>query len=117
MLTGRSTAPTGFRGDRKPRSTDFPSIASVVSDALPARNNLPPSVVLPERLVHWSGGVIPGAYAGAMGKRREPYFIEATSYGDPFWRGAYSEYTFHQLPPKKTTSSTPTVFQAPSLKL
>src|SRR5438477_7880981 len=62
MLTGRSVVPPGFRGDREPRSTDWPSIASIVGDALPPRrNNLPPAIVLPERLVHWSGGVIPGA--------------------------------------------------------
>lgn len=117
MLTGRSEAPPGFRGDRKPRPTDWPSIASVVGDALPGRNdNLPPAVVLPERLVHWSGGVIPGAYGGTMGRNRDPFFVEATSYGDPFWRGAYPEYTFHQLPKQDPTSPEPTVFQAPNLK-
>jgi len=52
-----------------------------------------------------------------MGSNRDPFFIEATSYGDPFWRGAYPEYTFHQLPKKNPTSDPPTVFQAPSLKL
>lgn len=118
MLTGRSTAPTGFRGDRVPRPTDWPSIASVVGDAVPLRNdNLPPAVVLPERLVHWSGGVIPGAYGGLMGRHRDPFFIEATNYGDPFWRGAYPEFTFHQLPKKEPTSKSPAVFQAPNLKL
>lgn len=118
MLTGRSDRNPGFKGDRMPRPTDHPSIASIVGDALPARNhNLPPAVVLPERLIHWSGGVIPGAYGGRMGRNRDPFFIEATNYGDPFWRGAYPEYTFFQLPKKKPKSSTPTVFQAPNLKL
>ena len=118
MLTGRSEKSPGFRGDRVPRSSDWPSIASVVGDALPPQNtNLPPSVVLPERLVHWSGGVIPGAYGGLMGHRRDPFFIEAARYGDPFWRGAYPEYTFYQLPQKKPTSDKPVHFQAPSLKL
>ena len=118
MLTGRSEAPAGFRGDRKPRPTDWPSIASVVGDAVPSRShNLPPAVVLPERLVHWSGGVIPGAYGGMMGRNRDPFFVEATAYGDPFWRGAYPEYTFHQLPKQDATTPTPTVFQAPNLKL
>lgn len=118
MLTGRSVAPPGFSGDRLPSSTDWPSIASIVGDVVPTRNNnLPPAVVLPERLVHWSGGAIPGAYGGQMGRRRDPFFVEATEYGDPFWRGAYPEYTFHQLPKKEPTSPTPTVFQAPSLKL
>ena len=95
MLTGRSVADPGFRGDRQPRPTDWPSIASIVGDAVPARShNLPPAIVLPERLVHWSGGVIPGAYGGQMGSRRDPFFIEASPYGNPFWRGAYPEFTF-----------------------
>ena len=116
MLTGRSIAPI-FKGDRKPRPTDWPSISSVVGDALPPRNNLPPAVMLPERLVHWSGGTIPGAYGGMMGGHRDPFIIEATHYGDPFWRGAYPEFTFHQQPKKNPTSNEPKLFQAPSLKL
>jgi len=116
MLTGHSQAPV-FKGDRKPRPTDWPSISSIVGDAVPPRNNLPPAVMLPERLVHWSGGVIPGAYGGQMGSHRDPFIIEATHYGDPFWRGAYPEYSFHQLPKKNPTSDSPTLFQAPSLKL
>lgn len=118
MLTGRSVPPPTFKGDRQPRDTDWPSIASIVGDAIPSRiNNLPPAIVLPERLIHWSGGTIPGAYGGLMGRRRDPFFIEATHYGDPFWRGAYPEYTFHQLPRTKATTPPPTVFQAPNLKL
>lgn len=118
MLTGRNMPDPTFKGDRKPRETDWPSIASIVGDVVPRRNNnLPPAIVLPERLIHWSGGTIPGAYGGLMGHRRDPFFIEATHYGDPFWRGAYPEYTFHQLPRTKATSSPPTVFQAPNLKL
>lgn len=118
MLTGRSETSPDFRGDRLPRPSDWPSIASVVGDAVaPQNNNLPPAVMLPERLVHWSGGVIPGAYGGQMGHQRDPFVIAATQYGDPFWRGAYPEYTFHQLPKKKPTSDPPKLFQAPSLKL
>ena len=118
MLTGRSTKPLGFRGDRMPRSTDWPSIAAVAGDALrsPA-NNLPPAVVLPEKLVHWSGGTLPGQFGGQMGSRRDPWFIEASPYGEPFWRGAYPEFTFPQLskdPPKQPDAR---VYQAPNLVL
>jgi hypothetical protein len=118
MLTWRSTADPGFRGDRQPRSTDWPSIASVVGDALPARNhNLPPGIVLPERLVHWSGGVIPGAYGGQMGAQRDPFFIEASPYGNPFWHGAYPEYTFPNEAKKPPASPDARVYQAPCLTL
>ena len=55
MLTGRSITSPGFVGDRKPRPSDWPSIASIVGDQVPRRsNNLPPAIVLPERLIHWS---------------------------------------------------------------
>ncbi len=117
MLTGRSGATPGFRGDRQPRGTDFPSIASTIGDALPARSNLPPSVVLPERLVHWSGGALPGAYGGLMGSHRDPFFVEASPYGNPFWRGAYPEYTFPNETKKAPTSPDDRIYQAPSLAL
>lgn len=43
MLTGRSVPSPGFRGDRMPRATDWPSLASLVGASLPSRtNNLPP---------------------------------------------------------------------------
>ena len=118
MLTGRSTNPQGFKGDRVPRSSDWPSIASVAGDAvrLPT-NNLPPAIVLPERLVHWSGGVIPGAYGGQMGAARDPYFIEASPYGNPMWRGAYPEFTFPNQSKKPPKDPDARVYQAPSLQL
>jgi hypothetical protein len=117
MLTGHSIAP-GFRGDRQPRPTDWPSLASIVGDALPPRsNNLPPAIVLPERLVHWSGGVIPGAYGGQMGSKRDPFFIEASPYGNPLWRGAYPEYTFPNEAKKPPRSPDDRVYQAPNLSL
>ncbi|MCC7421616.1 MAG: DUF1501 domain-containing protein [Planctomycetaceae bacterium] len=118
MLTGRGVDNPGFRGDRKANPTDWPSIASTVGDALPARNhNLPPAVVLPERLVHWSGGVIPGAYGGQMGTKRDPFFIEASPYGNPFWRGAYPEYTFANETKKPPAAADDRVFQAPNITL
>ncbi|MCH6572902.1 MAG: DUF1501 domain-containing protein, partial [Proteobacteria bacterium] len=66
MLTGRTPMPLLFNGS-KPQPTDWPSIAAIAGDATPPRNNLPPAVVLPERLVHRTGRVIPGQFAGMMG--------------------------------------------------
>lgn len=117
MLTGRSTKSIGFLGDRKPRPSDWPSIAATVGDALKPRNNLPPSIVLPERLVHWSGGVIPGAFGGLMGQQRDPFFIEASPYGDPMWRGAYPEYTFPNQTKKPPQQADSRQYQAPQLTL
>jgi hypothetical protein len=89
-----------------------------VGAALPPRsNNLPPAIALPEKLVHWSGGVLPGAYGGMMGSRRDPVFIEASPYGNPFWRGAYPEYTFANDAKNPPRSPDQRVFQAPNITL
>lgn len=118
MLTGRSTTPPGFRDERETRGNHWPAIASIVGDALPSRsNNLPPAIVLPERLVHWSGGVLPGAYGGLMGRRRDPLFIEASPYGNPMWRGAYPEYTFPNSRLHTPTTPDDRVFRAPNITL
>ncbi len=118
MLTGRSVDSPGFRGEREARATDWPAIAAIAGDALPPRrDNLPSAIVLPERLVHWSGGVIPGAYGGLMGRKRDPMFIEASPYGDPMWRGAYPEYTFPNIAKKPPARPDDRVFQAPNIAL
>ena len=60
------------------------------------RNNLPSAVVLPEKLVHNTGRVIPGQFAAQMGAVRDPWFIEASPF-DPMAYGAYPTYEFdHQ---------------------
>ncbi len=113
MLTGRSDIPPGF-DPSKPKPTDWPSLAAIAGAVTPARNNLPPAVVLPERLVHFSTRVIPGQFAGVMGRRRDPWFVEASQF-DPLAYGAYPEYEFdHQERPRRPVR---TRFQAPSLSL
>jgi hypothetical protein len=118
MLTGRSDLPTGFNFNSQPAPSDWPSIASLGGFNTPRRNdNLPPAVVLPEKLVHWSGRTLPGAYGGLMGRRRDPWFIEASPYGNPFWRGAYPEYTFANETKKAPANPDDRVYQAPNLSL
>ncbi|MBI1913915.1 MAG: DUF1501 domain-containing protein [Planctomycetes bacterium] len=113
MLTGRSPLPPGF-DPSAPRPTDWPAIAAVAGAATRPRNNLPPAAVLPDRLVHYSGRVIPGAFAGLMGPRHNPWFIEASPY-DPAAYGAYPEYEFdHQERPFNSRGKR---FQAPNLGL
>lgn len=114
MLTGRTELPAGFNGS-KPQPTDWPSIAAVAGYAAPRKpNNLPPAVVLPETLIHWSGRTIPGQFAGQMGARHEPWFIEASPY-HAIQRGAYPEYNFPNVAlPFRAEDR---VFQAPMLSL
>jgi hypothetical protein len=95
MLTGRSGSPVGFNSSR-PSAVDYPSLASIVGAVSPHRNNLPPAVVLPEKLIHNSGRVIPGQFAGMMGAHRDPWFIESSAF-EPLAYGAFPEYEFdHQ---------------------
>jgi hypothetical protein len=113
MLTGRSQLPPEFNGN-VPKSTDWPSIASIAGVATRPRNNLPPAAVLPERFVHFSGRVIPGQFAGLMGPARDPWFIETSAY-EPLAYGAYPEYEFdHQDRPHKPKRLR---FQSPDLSL
>jgi hypothetical protein len=113
MLTGRTDLPPGFDPGRG-KPTDHPSIAAVAGAVLRPRNNVPPAAVLPDKLVHYSGRVIPGQFAGIIGSRREPWFIEASPF-DPKEYGAFPEYEFdHQ---EREHVGARRVFQAPSLSL
>jgi hypothetical protein len=113
MLTGRSTTPAGFNPSQ-PQPTDWPSIASVVKAAVAPTNNLPPAVVLPDRIVHNTGRVLPGQFGGHMGRQRDPWFVEASPF-DPRAYGAYPEYEFdHQNRPFGKTRR---VWGLPSLDL
>jgi uncharacterized protein (DUF1501 family) len=113
MLTGRSTLPEGFDSNR-PRPTDFPSIAAVAGYSTRGANNLPPAVVLPETLIHRTGRVIPGQFAGQLGPRHDPWVVNASPYNAATY-GAYPEFGFHH----ETGSTNPKslVFQAPNLSL
>lgn len=113
MLTGRSETPTGF-SPSKPQPTDWPSIASMATAALNSRTNLPPAVVLPDRIVHNTGRVIPGQFGGQMGAGRDPWFLEASPF-HPRAYGAFPEYEFdHQQRPIPGPQR---VFSLPSLTL
>lgn len=113
MLTGRNISPPTF-SQNQPMPEDWPSIASTVGAVVPRRNNLPPAVVLPERLIHRTGRVIPGQFGGIMGRHRDPWFIEAAPF-NALTYGAYPEYEFHHADgPKRNDKLS---FQAPSLSL
>jgi hypothetical protein len=113
MLSGRSQLPPAFSAGA-PQPTDWPSIAAVAGAATVPRNNLPPAVILPERLVHSSGRVIPGAFAGQMGRQRDPWLLDASAY-EPLAYGAYPEYEFdHQERPYRPRRR---AFHLPDLSL
>ena len=112
MLTGRTMLPPGFNSS-VPQPKDWPAIAAIANVATPRRNNLPPAAVLPERLVHYSGRVIPGQFAGQLGESNNPWFIEASPYHKTSY-GAFPQYEFdHQ----ERGNADSRVFEAPDLKL
>ena len=112
MLTGRTMVPPGFNPSSPSRS-DWPAIAAIANAATKSRNNLPPAVVLPDRLVHYSGRVIPGQFAGEMGAHRNPWFIEASPFHSTSY-GAFPQYAFdHQV----RGNADARVFQAPNITL
>jgi len=113
MLTGRTPAPPGF-SPNAPKRSDWPSIAAIAGAATARRsNNLPPAVVLPERLVHNTGRVIPGQFAGLMGSHRDPWFIEAS----PFHNRSYGAFPQYQFDHQERGDKDDRVFQAPNLAL
>lgn len=115
MLTGRTQVPPGFDGNR-PKPTDYPSLASVVNGVVPSLNNLPPAAVLPEKLIHVTGRTVPGQFAGEMGARFDPWFIDASNYRDSkYIHGAFPEYGFQRQKGKTTPAGY--LFEAPRLEL
>jgi hypothetical protein len=113
MLTGRSDLPRGFN-PVSPEPTDWPSIASIAGDLMRHRNNLPPAAVLPDRLIHATRRAIAGQFAGVMGARHDPWFIEVAPYSHASY-GAFPTYEFdHQDRPNTPRRAK---FDAPSLSL
>ncbi|MFO1092803.1 MAG: DUF1501 domain-containing protein [Planctomycetaceae bacterium] len=96
MLTGRSDMPPTFRSSR-PQSVDHPSIAALAGYATDTRNGMPRSAVLPEKIYHSNSGVYPGQFAGMLGIRHEPWFIEATDKPHAYhsYSGAFPQYLFN----------------------
>ena len=113
MLTGRTPLPPGY--DRsKAKPTDWPSIAAIANDRLAPLNNLPPAIVLPDKIVHRTGRTLPGQFAGQMGPLRDPWFLETSPYHADHY-GAYPDYLFHHA--KGAQKDANLKFQAPNLSL
>ncbi|MAI73640.1 MAG: hypothetical protein CMM01_22445 [Rhodopirellula sp.] len=112
ILTGHSKLPPGFKPN-EPSRTDRPSIAAIAGRATESVNNLPPAVVLPERLVHNSGRVIPGQDSGEMGAQYDPWMIDAS----PFHSKSYGAFPTHDFDHQERGGSDKRIFQAPQLSL
>jgi hypothetical protein len=95
MLTGRSKLPSNFRASR-PQGSDWPSIAAIAGAVTKRRGIWPGSAVLPEKIVHSNQGTYPGQFAGMLGPRHEPWFIECTDKPHAYhsYSGAFPKYLF-----------------------
>jgi uncharacterized protein (DUF1501 family) len=114
MMTGRATLPPGF-DPSKPKPSDWPSLTAIANAVTKPRNNLPPSVMLPETLIHRTGRVIPGQFAGEMGAHYDPMILELCRY-NPNSYGAYPTYTYHHAKLERQVLEN-FKFQAPNLTL
>ncbi len=113
MLTGRSDVPLGF-DPTKPKKSDYPSMAALATALLPHTNNLPPAIVLPDKIVHNSGRTIAGQFGGMLGSQHDPWFLEMSPY-HPKHYGAFPQYLFHH---ERGFEKDPSIqFQAPHLSL
>jgi len=95
MLTGRRDL-SPFRSSR-PHAGDWPSIAAIAGAVTQGQRHLPRSMVLPEKVVHSNQGTFPGQFAGLLGNRHEPWFLEMTdkphAYHD--YSGAFPGYLYN----------------------
>ena len=114
MLSGRTPLPPGFK-KRDPQPNDWPSIAAVAGAATRPRNNLPPAVILPDKLIQNDArNLVPGQFGGMLGSQRDPWFIEASAYDSTSY-GAYPEFGFDHL--ERPQQSHTRMFRAPELVL
>jgi len=113
MLTGRSDLPIGFNASM-PKPSDHPSLAAMAVALTAPRNNLPPAIVLPDKIVHNSGRVIPGQFAGVMGASRNPWFLEMSAFESKAY-GAYPTHEFDHQERARTPKRKE--FQTPDLTL
>jgi len=117
MLSGRSELPPGFIGIRS-RATHWPSIAALANFAAAGRDNLPPAVVVPEKLTRTDNlEQFSGQFAGLLGSEWDPWFVEAAPWCQRGWGPCPNCYdgVINDGTPYRHTA--PPIFQSPALAL
>jgi hypothetical protein len=79
------------------RRSDHPHIGAVLAKLRPRTGDLPPYIQLPCLLKSNSGKVIPGQYGGFLGKKYDPFIINAVPNKEPV-----EDPTFAQFAPEAT---------------
>src|SRR5690606_26658951 len=98
----------------KPQPGDWPSIAATVADVVQSADPLPAALMLPEKIIHRTGRVIPGQFGGQMGSHRDPWILAASPFNGKTY-GAFPEYEFHHETGKQQTKTLQ--FETPNLSL
>jgi hypothetical protein len=120
ILSGRRELPVGFNPNL-PQATDWPSMAALANYAARGRNNLPPAVVLPQKMIRTDLGSVlrVGQLAGLLGSQWDPWFLECAARCDHGWGACprcYDGRTGFQ-DGRVYGQHTGPLFQAPSLLL
>lgn len=85
ILSGRIEPPPGFNPNQ-PQASDWPAIAALANYAARGRHNLPPAVVLPEKMIRTDNlRPRPGQFAGLLGSKWDPWFLEAAAWCHHGW--------------------------------
>src|SRR5262245_48174223 len=85
ILSGRLETPAGFNPNRA-SATDWPAIAALANYAAARRANLPPAIVLPEKMLRGDTfAQRPGQFAGLLGSRWDPWFLETAAWCQNGW--------------------------------
>jgi hypothetical protein len=117
MLSGRSDLPPGYIGIRS-RATHWPSIAALANYAAASRDNLPPAVVVPEKLTRTDNlEQFSGQFAGLLGSKWDPWFAETAPWCQRGWGPCPNCYdgVINDGTPHRHTA--PPIFQSPALAL
>jgi hypothetical protein len=86
ILSGRRELPVGFNPNL-PQATDWPAMAALANYAGRGRHNLPPAVVLPQKMIRTDLGSVlrVGQLAGLLGAQWDPWFLECAARCDHGW--------------------------------
>lgn len=85
ILSGRAEIPPSFNPNQ-PQPTDWPAMAALANYAKRGRNNLPPAVVLPEKMTRTDNlRQRVGQFAGLLGGQWDPWFLETATWCHDGW--------------------------------
>src|SRR5262249_49852849 len=85
ILSGRLEPPPGFN-PHPPQAADWPAIAALANYAARVRHNLPPVIVRPEKQIRTDNlRPRPGQFAGLLGSKWDPWFLEAAAWCHHGW--------------------------------